>query len=53
MYNEKAHLSNGVSVPMLALGTWLVDDDKAADAVREAIKIGYRHVDTAQAYMKE
>ncbi len=53
MYNEKAHLSNGVSVPMLALGTWLVDDDKAADAVREAIKIGYRHVDTAQAYMNE
>ncbi len=42
-------LLNGVSVPMLALGTWLADDDKAADVVRETIKIGYRHVGTEQA----
>lgn len=53
MYNEMISLSNGVEVPVLALGTWLVDDDKVADAVREAVKLGYRHVDTAQAYMNE
>lgn len=34
-------------------GTWLIDNDKAADAVKAAIEIGYRHIDTAQAYMNE
>lgn len=53
MYNETVKLLNGVDIPVLALGTWLIDDDKAADAVREAVKIGYRHVDTAQAYRNE
>ena len=51
MYNEKIVLSNGICVPVLALGTWLIDDDKAANAVKEAVRLGYRHVDTAQAYM--
>lgn len=40
-------------MPQLALGTWFIDDDKAAEAVHEAVKIGYRHVDTAQAYANE
>lgn len=53
MYNETVKLVNGVEVPRLALGTWLIDDDKAADAVRVAIKLGYRHIDTAQAYGNE
>ncbi|WP_281523072.1 aldo/keto reductase [Mogibacterium timidum] len=53
MYNETVKLVNGVEVPRLALGTWLIDDDKAADAVRTAIKLGYRHIDTAQAYGNE
>ena len=46
-------LSNGVSIPKLALGTWLIDDSTVADAVRSAIEIGYRHIDTAQAYGNE
>ena len=53
MFNEIMTLSNGVKVPQLALGTWLIDDDKVADAVRSAIAMGYRHVDTAQAYANE
>ena len=53
MYNETITLSNGVVVPKLALGTWFIEDGKAADAVRTAVNIGYRHVDTAQAYMNE
>lgn len=53
MYSKTLTLSNGVVVPQLALGTWFIDDDKAAEAVREALKIGYRHVDTAQAYANE
>lgn len=53
MYSKTLTLSNGVVVPQLALGTWFIDDDKAAEAVHEAVKIGYRHVDTAQAYANE
>ena len=53
MFNETVTLSNGVVVPQLALGTWLIDDDKVADAVRAAVSRGYRHVDIAQAYANE
>jgi diketogulonate reductase-like aldo/keto reductase len=51
--NETYTLSNGVEIPKLGLGTWFIDDDKAADAVRQAISIGYRNIDTAQAYGNE
>ncbi|MBO2457490.1 aldo/keto reductase [Actinomadura violacea] len=50
---ETYTLSNGVEIPRLGLGTWFIDDDKAADAVRAAVQIGYRNVDTAQAYGNE
>ena len=53
MFNETVTLANGVIVPQLALGTWLIDDDRVADAVRAAVAMGYRHVDTAQAYANE
>lgn len=46
-------LSNGKKIPVLGLGTWFIDDDKAADAVVSAVKIGYCHIDTAQAYGNE
>jgi diketogulonate reductase-like aldo/keto reductase len=51
--NETLTLSNGLEIPKLGLGTWFINDDKAADAVRAAIEIGYRNVDTAQAYGNE
>lgn len=47
MLKETYTLNNGVAIPKLGLGTWFIDDDKVADAVREAVKIGYRHIDTA------
>ena len=53
MYNEKITLSNGVQIPQLGLGTWFIDDDKVADAVKAAVALGYRHIDTAQAYGNE
>lgn len=53
MYNNFVTLNNGVKIPQLGLGTWFIDDDKAADAVKEAVKLGYRHFDTAQAYGNE
>lgn len=53
MFDKKLTLANGVEVPQLALGTWLIDDSAAAAAVKAAIKLGYRHIDTAQAYGNE
>ena len=53
MKNEYMKLNNGVQIPKLGLGTWLIDDSLAAQAVRDAVEIGYRHIDTAQAYGNE
>ena len=51
--NETYKLSNGIEIPKLGLGTWLLDDAQTAQAVRDAVSMGYRHIDTAQAYMNE
>ena len=51
--NETYSLANDVNIPKLGLGTWFIDDDKAAEAVRNAVKLGYRLIDTAQAYGNE
>lgn len=53
MYHNSLTLNNGVKIPQLGLGTWFIADDKAADAVKAAAEIGYRHFDTAQAYGNE
>lgn len=53
MYHKMLELNNGVKIPQLGLGTWLIDDDKVAAAVSTAIQLGYRHIDTAQAYGNE
>jgi diketogulonate reductase-like aldo/keto reductase len=53
VFHNTITLSNGVAVPQLALGTWLIDNGRTADAVKAAIDIGYRHIDTAQAYANE
>ena len=50
---ETFTLPNGVEIPKLGLGTWMIDDDKVAEAVKAAVKLGYRHIDTAQAYANE
>lgn len=46
-------MNNDVKMPMLGLGTWFIDDDKAENAVKSAVQMGYRHIDTAQAYGNE
>ncbi|GAK48317.1 2,5-diketo-D-gluconic acid reductase [Secundilactobacillus oryzae JCM 18671] len=53
IFEETDTLTNGVKIPRFALGVWEIDDNKVADAVSSAIKIGYRHIDTAQAYGNE
>jgi len=50
---EKYMLSNGIEIPKLGLGTWFISDENAGQAVKYAVKIGYRHIDTAQAYNNE
>ena len=53
IFEETYTLDNGTEIPKLALGTWLIDNAKTAQAVKDAISIGYRHIDTAQAYGNE
>jgi 2,5-diketo-D-gluconate reductase B len=43
----------GVEVPKLGYGTWLVEGEEAYDGVLDALSLGYRHVDTARAYGNE
>ena len=43
----------GVRVPALGFGTWPLGGRGCADAVRMALDIGYRHVDTARMYGNE
>ena len=50
---ETYTLSNGVKIPKLGLGTWFIPDAQAAEAVRTAVSLGYRHIDAAQAYENE
>jgi diketogulonate reductase-like aldo/keto reductase len=50
---EKFKLSNGAKIPKLGLGTWFINDKDVAQAVKEAASVGYRHIDTAQAYGNE
>jgi len=50
---ETYTLSNGIEIPKLGLGTWFINDTDVVQAVKEAAKIGYRHIDTAQAYQNE
>ena len=51
--NEFFELSNGLKIPKVGLGTWLIDNDKVEEVVECALEAGYRHIDTAQAYGNE
>jgi diketogulonate reductase-like aldo/keto reductase len=44
---ETYTLSNGVKIPKLGLGTWFIGDEEVGQAVRDAVAIGSRHIDTA------
>lgn len=47
-------LKNGYEIPCIGYGTWQVEDgDVAINAVKEALKRGYRHIDTAAVYGNE
>jgi diketogulonate reductase-like aldo/keto reductase len=46
-------LNNGVEMPAIGLGVFQTPPDETRDAVRSALDVGYRHIDTAAAYGNE
>lgn len=46
-------LSNGVEIPVLGFGVFQIPPAETEQAVVDAVQAGYRHIDTAQAYMNE
>ena len=46
-------LHNGVRMPQLGFGVYQTPPDETERCVREALEVGYRHIDTAQAYNNE
>ncbi len=44
---------HGLEIPKLGLGTWQLSGEDCVEAVRDAIELGYRHIDTARAYGNE
>lgn len=51
--NDETIEVRGVAVPRLGFGTWQITGPAAREAVRDALEIGYRQVDTARAYENE
>ncbi|MGA1836174.1 aldo/keto reductase [Herbiconiux sp. 11R-BC] len=51
--NEMLTLNNGVRMPALGLGVFQSSPEETAAAVTEALHVGYRHIDTAAAYLNE
>ncbi|RDU68930.1 aldo/keto reductase [Helicobacter cholecystus] len=51
--NEFYTLKCNVKIPKLGLGVWCIEDNIVENVIKEAFKIGYRHIDSAQAYENE
>ena len=46
-------LNNGVEIPQLGFGVFQVEPEETVEAVRTALEVGYRHIDTAEMYGNE
>jgi 2,5-diketo-D-gluconate reductase A len=51
--DRNVELLSGATMPLLGLGTWQARGHSAVDAVRHALEVGYRHIDTATMYGNE
>ena len=50
---EQMILNNGTVCPVIGIGTFMLSPKDAENSVREALKMGYRMIDTANAYVNE
>lgn len=50
---DKIKLYNGVEIPQVGLGTWLMNDEQVYQAFFDALSVGYIHFDSAQVYENE
>ena len=50
---ETIKLNNGIECPVIGIGTFMLKPSDAQNSVREALKMGYSLVDTANAYVNE
>ena len=53
MDQPKIEFNDGKTIPQIGLGVWQTPNAEAAPAVRKALEVGYRHVDTAAIYENE
>ncbi|XP_054747341.1 aldo-keto reductase family 1 member A1 [Anastrepha obliqua] len=54
MSEEKyLQFNNGLKMPIVGYGTWMASEEEITVAVNEALKVGYRHIDTAPVYLNE
>ena len=49
----EADLGRGVAMPMVGFGTWQLTGPRGYEAIRYALDVGYRHIDTATMYRNE
>lgn len=50
---ETLKIENDVEIPVLGFGVYQIPQEEIKEAVENAIKVGYRHIDTAQSYQNE
>jgi len=53
IYMQRLTTRNGLDLPAIGLGTWPMTGSECTQAVRQALEVGYRHIDTATAYDNE
>lgn len=53
MDQPKIEFNDGKTIPQIGLGVWQTPNEEAVPAVRKALEVGYRHVDTAAIYENE
>lgn len=46
-------INDTTTIPAVGFGTYLIDDAQAEISVAEALRVGYRHIDTAEGYQNE
>ena len=51
--NPYTIIMNKINIPMIGLGTWLIPNDEVESIVKDAISLGYKHIDTAEVYRNE